>query len=53
MELAAKFEVQPSKPRNAGKQRYRENVPADPQCEYWNKAIKLPFIGHLLQQMNT
>ena len=53
MELAAKFEVQPSRPRNAGKQRHREHIPADTPCQYWKSAMYLPFVDYLLQEMNT
>ena len=53
VELAAKFEVQPCKPRNARKQRHREHFPADTPCQYWKRAMYLPFVDHLLQEMNT
>jgi len=53
VELAAKFEVQPSKPGNAGKQRRREHFPADTPCQYWKRAMYLPVVDHLLQEMNT
>ena len=51
VELAAKFEVQPSKP--CWKTKRRENVPADTPCQYWKRTIYLPFMDHLLQGMNT
>ena len=39
VELAAKFEVQPSKSCNARKQRHREHFPADNPCQYWKRAM--------------
>ena len=46
MELAARFEVQPSNLRNDGKPRHREHFPADTPCEYWKRAMKLPFMDY-------
>ena len=38
---------------NARKQRHREHFPADNPCQYWKRAMYLPFVDHLLQEMNT
>ena len=50
VELAANFEVQPRKLRNAGKQRHRKKIPADTPCQYWKRAMYLPVMDHLLQK---
>ena len=47
MELAARLTVQPSNMRNNGKPRHRENIPADTPSEYWQRAMKLPFMDYL------
>ena len=53
VDLAAKFNVEASKPRNAGRQVHRENVPADTPSQYWKRAMYLPFMDHLLQELDT
>ena len=53
VDLAAKFNVEASKPRNAGRQVHCENVPADTPSQYWKRAMYLPFMDHLLQELDT
>ena len=44
VDLAAQFDIEASKPRNAGRQRHRENVPADTPSQYWKRPMYLPFV---------
>lgn len=38
----------PSLPRRCGRQISRNNVPAEEPCEYFKRAITIPFLDHLL-----
>lgn len=51
-DLAETVEVQPSMPRNHGGQRNRPNAPADNPSEYWRLNMYLPFIDHLIAELN-
>ena len=51
-DLAETVEVQPSMPRNRGGQRNRPNAPADNPSEYWRLNMYLPFIDHLIAELN-
>ena len=39
-------------PRTCGRQRNRDNVPADNPKEYCKKIITIPFLDHILTQLN-
>ena len=53
VERAAQFvQVQTSKPHNAGIQIHHGTVPADTSCQHWKRAMYLPFMNQLLQEMN-
>lgn len=43
----------PARPRPAGRQVHRENVPAVSTSDYFKMAISIPFLDHLLCQMQT
>lgn len=44
-------EVVPAIPRGAARQQHRVNVPAANPSQYWKRALFLPFIDHLLQEL--
>lgn len=50
-QLAAEVDVVPSTPRTAARQGHRENVEHSTVEEYYRRAIILPLLDHILQQM--
>ncbi|XP_033729467.1 uncharacterized protein LOC117318612 [Pecten maximus] len=46
-DVAGHFDVIPSKPRTAGLQRHRHNVPAESPTEYWKRSLYIPFMDHM------
>lgn len=52
-DLAATVESQPTMPRNRGSQRNRPNAPADNPSEYWRLNMYLPFLDHLIGELNV
>ncbi|XP_071123584.1 52 kDa repressor of the inhibitor of the protein kinase-like [Mytilus edulis] len=53
VELAATVNTDPSMPRNRGAQRNRPNAPAQTPSEYWKLNMYLPFVDHLIAELNT
>jgi hypothetical protein len=51
--LAEKQNVLPSKPRTAGRQQHRDNVPADTQEEYWRRSVYYPLLDHIVNELET
>ena len=51
--MAAKGGTTPSMPRLAGKQTLRNNVPSLYPEEYYRGTVTVPFLDHLLQELNT
>ena len=51
LELAARVDVEPKKPRQAGRQQHRVNVPADSISAYWRRAMYYPFMDHLIEEL--
>ena len=53
VELAARVDVEPKKPRQAGRQQHRVNVPADSISAYWRRAtcVYYPFMDHLIEEL--
>ena len=51
-ELAAGCEIEPSVPRMSAIQRNRANVPAVTPQQYWYRALYLPLVDHLVQELN-
>ncbi|VDI83267.1 Hypothetical predicted protein [Mytilus galloprovincialis] len=49
--LADSVDVVPSMPRGATRQQHRVNVPAAGPKDYWKRALFIPFIDHLLQEL--
>jgi len=46
------FHIEPNMPRTAGRQQHRVNVPATNPESHWQRAVYLPFIDHLIEEMN-
>ena len=53
VELAATIGVLPSMPRNRAGQQNRPNVPADNPSTYWKLNMYLPFVDHLMAELDT
>ena len=51
--LAEKQNVLPSKPRTAGRQQNRDNVPADTPEEYWRRSVYYPLLDHIANELET
>lgn len=50
-DLAGKLDIRPRTPRQIGRQVHRENVEADNVSQYWKRAMYLPFVDHLVQEL--
>ncbi|XP_052809394.1 zinc finger MYM-type protein 1-like [Mya arenaria] len=51
-DIAAEFEIEPSMPRLAQRQRNRANPPANDPQQYWQRALYFPFLDHLCQELS-
>ena len=51
--LAEKQNVLQSKPRTAGRQQHRDNVPADTPEEYWRRSVYYPLLDHIAYELET
>ncbi|VDI06908.1 Hypothetical predicted protein [Mytilus galloprovincialis] len=51
VQVADTVEEVPTMPRSAGRQRHRVNVPAETPSQYWKRAMFLPFLDHLIQEL--
>jgi hypothetical protein len=51
--LAEKQNVLPSKPRTAGRQQHRDNVPADTPEEYCRRSEYYPLLDHIANELET
>jgi len=51
-QIAADFDIEPSMPRTTRRQQHRVNVPATNPESYWQRAVCLHLIDHLIQEMN-
>ncbi|XP_068704558.1 52 kDa repressor of the inhibitor of the protein kinase-like [Montipora foliosa] len=52
IEIASDYGIDPSSPRMAGRQQHRNNVPANIPSAYWKMAMYLPFLDHLVAEIN-
>ena len=52
IEIASDYSIDRSWPRTAGKQQHHNNVPADTPSAYWKRAMYLPFLNHLVTEVN-
>lgn len=51
--LAQSVGTEPGKPRTTGRQKHRANVPAESVLEYYRRVVSIPFLDHLLTQIQT
>ena len=51
-EIAALYDIDPSIPRRAKRQRHRANVEVDTPSAHWKRAVYLPFLGRLISEVN-
>lgn len=49
--LAEKVGTVPTKPRTVGRQKHRANQPADSPSEYFRCIVSIPFLDHLISQI--
>ena len=52
-QILASVGEEPSLPRRCGRQRHRNNVPADTPSEYYCRCISIPVLDHLLSEMES
>ena len=52
-DLAARIGNEISAPRRCGRQRHRGNVPATTAIEYYCREVTVPFIYHLIGEVNN
>ena len=52
IDIASDYGIDPSSPRTAGRQQHRNNVPANTPSAYWKRAMYLPFLDHLVTEIN-
>lgn len=53
VEIAEKVGTTPSKPRTARSQQHRYNTPSDSPSEYYRRVISVPFLDHLITQIES
>ena len=51
--IAAKSDIAVSMPRVSKRQQHRSNVPADTPEEYMQRSVLIPFLDHLIMDMNS
>lgn len=51
--LAAEYEITPSAPRRAGRQRHRANPDVNDPKQYWKITLYLAFLDHLISELET
>ena len=51
-EIASDHGIDPSMPRRVGRQQHRNNVEANSPSVYWKRAMYLPFLDHLVNEIN-
>lgn len=52
-EIATKLNTEIKMPRLCGRQQHRENVPAEGVEEYYRKSLSVPFLDHMIVELNT
>lgn len=50
--FATPHDMEPSMPRRVGRQQHRDNVEAENPNQYWKRALYLPFLDHLTNEMS-
>ena len=51
--MAAKIDIQPSKPRNCARQRHRPNADAENTESWYRINVAIPFMDHILQELDS
>ncbi len=51
--IAEKSGIDITKPRTCGRQTKRNNTPADGPEEYYKRSVTIPFLDHLLNELDT
>uniref|UniRef100_A0A3B1KIQ4 DUF4371 domain-containing protein n=1 Tax=Astyanax mexicanus TaxID=7994 RepID=A0A3B1KIQ4_ASTMX len=51
--MAAQVNVEPTQPRAAGRQKHRENVPAEGVKEYYLRNMAIPFLDHVISEFES
>ncbi|XP_063752499.1 52 kDa repressor of the inhibitor of the protein kinase-like isoform X1 [Eleginops maclovinus] len=51
--MAAQVNVEPTQPRAAGRQKHRENVPAEGVKEYYLRNMTIPFLDHVISEFES
>lgn len=51
--IAESLDIEIKKPRTCGRQTHRSNVPADSVEDYYRKSVTIPFLDHLLEEINA
>ena len=51
--MAAQVNVEPTQPRAAGRQKHRENVPAEGVKEYYLRNMAIPFLDHVILEFES
>ena len=44
-------DIEPSLPRRCGRQKHRDNTPADEPVTYYRRCISIPLVDHLLIEL--
>lgn len=50
--LCESVNIEPSLPRLCGRQRHRDNVPAQTPAEYYRRTITIPVLDHLISEID-
>ncbi len=51
--VAAEVNIEPTKPRSAGRQSHRSNAPAETPKEYYLRNMAIPFLDHIITQFEA
>ena len=52
-EMCQSVEVEVKLPRLCGRQRHRENIPAQTPSDYYRRTVTIPVLDHLISQMKS
>ena len=52
VQMATKIDITPSVPQSASRQTQQNNVPASNPEEYFKRAVTIPFLDHIIQELN-
>ena len=52
LSIAEVYNILPSIPRITKKQQHRNNVEADTASAYWKRSLYLPFLDHLINEVD-